>query len=261
MGIGVVIAVIFVIVVAIIIVIGYIIYKKFTALTEVGTPLICPSDKITRGALCYDMCPSGYTSDGANGCYQDCPSGWPGTGSLMYCEKKRDYSPAKIPDACPDGYELWGGLCYKRCPAGSTRTASCTCDFGPYGGVYTNCTDTRITSRNIGDPTPEFGEGYRKTALCTIQKGGIITDCGRYGVSQVPGCPAGTEKRGALCYQVCPQGTKRNDYDLEYCSTECPSGFVDIGASCQKPSKSISVTAQSVCPGGKVKKGLLCYNQ
>jgi hypothetical protein len=223
--------------------------------------LSCPAGKTLRGALCYDNCPAGYDSDGTNGCYKSCPAGWEGTSSLAYCEKKRVYSPAKTVDHCPDGYENFGGICYKKCPAGSKRTAACTCDFGPYGGVYTNCMDNRITSRAHGAATPEFGEGYRKSAACSIQKGGIFTDCASYGQTADMLCPAGHTKRGALCYADCGAGRSRLDGDLEYCSTTCAPGFGDIGISCKKPTSSVTqaaLTAVGVCPGGE-RRGALCY--
>lgn len=225
--------------------------------------LICPAGKENRAGLCYDKCPDGYTSDGANICYRDCPAGWEGTSSLTHCQKKRDYSPGKVPNTCPDGYELWGGLCYKKCPAGSNRTASCTCDFGAYGGVITDCYDQNIRNAEYGTEIPAY-PGWRRTAVCTRQYGGIITDCGKYGVSQLPGCGISQEKWGALCYEKCPAGKQRLGSDIEYCGSICPAGYIDIGiGGCQKPTTTVStgqaLTAVGICPAGKEKYGLLCY--
>ncbi|MBX3265733.1 MAG: hypothetical protein KF831_03425 [Acidobacteria bacterium] len=46
-------------------------------------------------------------------------------------------------------------------------------------------------------------------------------------------CPEGTEKNGLLCYPQCREGFTGNG---PVCwQTECPEGFNDIGAFCQKP--------------------------
>jgi hypothetical protein len=232
--------------------------EKASSPSTLGSAIGCSVGKTMRGALCYDNCPAGYSSDGTNGCYQDCPTTWDGTSSLMYCEKKREYSPAISPDSCPEGYEFWGGTCYKKCPVNGTRTASCTCDFGAYGGVYTNCADTRITSAPYGGVVDGY-PGYRKTATCTVQKGGIITDCANFGTTVAPSCRTGYTKKGLLCYANCPSGKQRLDSDLEYCSSTCPAGFTDIGMSCQKPSTSVTSAVPDTCPAGQEKHLASCY--
>jgi len=52
------------------------------------------------------------------------------------------------------------------------------------------------------------------------------------GVGSVPlSCPAGTEKRGLLCYSKCLAGMKRAGVD---CHSTCPSGLKDQGLFCRK---------------------------
>jgi hypothetical protein len=110
---------------------------------------------------------------------------------------------------CPDGKQLYGGLCYKSCPAGSTRRAVCTCGFGSYGGVRTNCFATpSIIKLKLGEVCTNYGPEYRKTALCTCQKRGLVTSCALWGDATTPayGCLAGYEKSGLLCYPYCNEG-------------------------------------------------------
>jgi hypothetical protein len=223
--------------------------------------LLCPEGEVLRGGLCYPVCKQGYTSDGANVCYQDCPANWDGVSSLANCTKKREYSPAKPLNSCPEGYEMFGSICYAKCPNGGKRTASNTCDYGPYGGAYTNCLDGRITGAPMGAYLPAFGNGAHKTAACTVQTGGLVTS-GDFGKTTPFVCPPGYTQKGGLCYANCPAGKQRTNFDLEYCSTICPDGMTDIGAGCQKISYTVGqapLTEKGVCNTDYEKKGLLCY--
>ncbi len=46
-------------------------------------------------------------------------------------------------------------------------------------------------------------------------------------------CKPGLERIGLLCYPTCKQGYHKSTANL--CTTDCPAGFTDIGAFCQKP--------------------------
>lgn len=84
-----------------------------------------------------DKCPAGSELYGGV-CYNACPAGWQRT-AVCTCKKKggglfdlmtdcarlgASGTPSKT---CPAGRQLYGGLCYTACPAGSTRTAVSTC--------------------------------------------------------------------------------------------------------------------------------------
>lgn len=63
------------------------------------------------------------------------------------------------------------------------------------------------------------------------------------GAGTVPtGCPSGTEKIGALCYENCPKGKKRAGVD---CHTVCPSGMKNDGLYCRKENASYSIAGQA----------------
>ena len=46
-------------------------------------------------------------------------------------------------------------------------------------------------------------------------------------------CKAGLNRDGLLCYPPCQPGFHKSTANL--CTTDCPAGFTDIGAFCQKP--------------------------
>jgi hypothetical protein len=110
MGVG---SILLYIIVAVVLAIAYIAYKAYkslTSLVEVGTPLICPTDKDTIGALCYDKCPDGYTNDGTGICYKNDPAGWEGTSSLTHLQKASEKSQLGQ-NICEAGMTERGALC------------------------------------------------------------------------------------------------------------------------------------------------------
>jgi hypothetical protein len=85
----------------------------------------CESGEFKTGARCYKSCPSGYTNTGET-CFK--PASTRGIDS-MSCKAGEFQSGVRCydNDTCAADREFWGGLCYKKCPAGSTRTAVSTC--------------------------------------------------------------------------------------------------------------------------------------
>jgi hypothetical protein len=86
-------------------------------------------------------------------------------------ETNAQYASSHVPTLCPEGSELYGGMCYKRCPEGWHRTAVITCQKD--GSVR------------------------------------IDTSASKYGETGRPSCPSGTDMYGGLCYFGCPAGSKR----------------------------------------------------
>ena len=54
-------------------------FVKDTYLRDVGSPMVCPSNKEQQGALCYDRCKDGYNGV-LNACWEKCPDGYADTG-------------------------------------------------------------------------------------------------------------------------------------------------------------------------------------
>jgi len=114
---------------------------------------------------------------------------------------------------CGPGSELFGGVCYKDTwtEQGGKKTAICTVDFGKYEGVYTKC-DIGIYYLNYGDTCTMVGPDYRKTAVCTCQKNGIVTSsqfCRDTGIPRV--CEPGWDFYGSVCWKAaCPEGRHRS---------------------------------------------------
>lgn len=193
-----------------------------------------PNTELYAG-LCYKKCPIGSTRTAACTCQ---------TGSIVTdCGK---YGSSKVPDPnCPAGTAYWGGLCYTDLceKQGGKRTASCTCDFGPYAGIITDCT------RFYNKPCPP---GYSKTAICTCQKGGIVTNCADYGSSVTPKytCPSNTDYFEGLCYSgKCPAGMPRT------AACTC-SNYQGVVTDCKKYG---AVGTPTKCPAGRDYYGAECY--
>ncbi len=79
---------------------------------------------------------------------------------------------------CAAGQDLYGGVCYKGCPAGKHRTAVCSC---------------------------------KKDGTGTLDIFAVETSCSKYGASGLPRkeCPVGQEDYLGGCNPVCPSGFKR----------------------------------------------------
>jgi hypothetical protein len=105
--------------------------------------------------------------------------------------------PANI--TCRPGYSLWGGLCYKNCPAGWWRSASCTCTRGghppaPFG--YTDGGRNIIwkESRGIHNCRLAIGAAHFFDMMGKLGKEGAANEFGPL-----------------ICGAKCPEGYESND--------------------------------------------------
>ena len=124
--------------------------------------MTCRSGEFFSGGRCYKKCPTGYTNMGATchrpastkgigsmtckpnefisggRCYKECPAGYTNMGATchrpastkgietMTCKPGELISIGRC-YKCSADREYYGGLCYKKCPEGSDRTAISTC--------------------------------------------------------------------------------------------------------------------------------------
>ena len=135
---------------------------------------------------------------------------------------------------CADGLEQSGLLCYPPCKAGYYGVGpvcwqSCPSDF----------TDTGVDC--LKPPSYGRGAGYPlwQRDKCESEN------------------PQGCEKWGLIWYPKC----KANFHNVAccVCSPDCPSGFVDIGVSCQKDSYGRGAGVPLGCGHDEVESGALCY--
>jgi hypothetical protein len=173
------------------------------------------------------------------------------------------------PLTCADGEDYDAGLCYKPCKEGFTGVGPVCWRTCPRGFIDQGafCRKQEF-GRGIGKPlTCADGEDY-DAGLC-YQKcpqgfGGVGPVCwkglqasGRGAGKPVHSCPRGQEKDAGLCYPRCKQGYKGVG---PICWPDCPTGFTDIGISCQKPSEGRGVGKPiHTCPKGQEKDAGLCY--
>lgn len=128
--------------------------------------------------------------------------------------------PAAAADAaCATGQVLTDGLCYTPCRSGYTATVTMCVPGCPAGfrddGLY--CAKPAAYGRGAGYPW-KFGD-----------KAGSL-DGAR--ARCVKANPQGCEKSGAIIYPLCRSGF--HNVGSNICSPSCPSGYTDIGVSCQK---------------------------
>lgn len=213
-------------------------YGTSHALGSSGGPICTAANTEYYAGFCYNSCPSGYTRTAACTCQR---------GSLPVTDCTKYGSQGTPQQSCPSGYSLFQGLCYtNQCEVdGGTRTASDTCDFGSYQGVDTDCSKYYNQSCPIG---------YNKTAICSCQKGGIVTDAGRYDVTQTPtqSCPSGQQLYGGLCYTSCPSGLNRT------AACTCSDPNYDLQTDCTKYGSTNQVP--NGCPAGSDYFGSVCYS-
>jgi hypothetical protein len=258
-------------------------------------PLQCPKGTTLRGLICYENCPENYTSDGTIGCYENCPRDWKGTQTITHCQKHRVYSPVGTVDTipqCADNLVNFAGLCYdvppgwhvtapgviaRKCPAG-TNDSGTTCWYGRgagYGWQFgdpfnlENARKRCESDHGAGNCElhgliyyPKCRQGFTPFGCCICHFSKEV----RSQIGTLPTkCPANKELHGRLCYNKCPEGYQRPWYDIEYCSSVCPAGTIDIGiGGCQR--KRIDVTGRAltevgICPDGYERKGILCYKK
>jgi hypothetical protein len=189
----------------------------------------CNSSYERYAGLCYGRCPAGMTRTAACTCSNK--------EVITSCELYGDGRPIGDPlgPQCGDSADLWGGLCYEeKCPAGTNRTASCTCSNYE---IRTSCAEFG-DPRGLKDPenlgpkcTPEedyFG-GFcysqkcpmdqSRTAACTCDNFGTIVNCDLFGDGRGildgdglgPVCEDDEDWHAGLCYKdKCPEGFRRS---------------------------------------------------
>ncbi len=149
-----------------------------------------------------------------------------------------------IPNACAGGEQLNGALCYKDCRAGYGGAGpvcwgQCPSGFPDRGAI---CGKPDSYGRGAGYPW-KFGDG--------LSDSGMFSRCRS-------AHPEGCEKDGAVVYPKCRPGYHKVGCCV--CSPDCPSGFSDGGATCNKPSYGRGAgTVPTLCEKGRYNQAGLCY--
>jgi hypothetical protein len=166
-----------------------------------GYPLnTCPAGQEMDAGLCYNRCNAGYGAAGPV-CWQYCPSGYTDTGALCHYTAK----------SLTTSLQRTG--CYVSLPFVGCTIPKYDCPSG-----YTNA--GLFCALN----TPGVPSGYSGLTGLDLTK----KSYGR-GVGAIPGCAAGQEKNGLLCYPNCNSGYGGAG---PVCWGTCPSGKTDCGAGC-----------------------------
>ncbi len=204
-----------------------------------------------------------------------------------------------VQNACPDGQEKDGALCYPKCnasyngvgpvcwqvcPAGYTDIGiACTKVHNKaslprgVGTVPTNCPSGQVNDAGLCYPSCKAGDTgvgpvcYGPCPAGTTDIGLICsrtvpkTSYGR-GAGTLPNvCGSGRENQAGLCYPSCRSGY----YGVgPVCWQSCRSGYRDDGLSCFKNLFDFyfkdsygrgAGTVPNQCPSGRVNNGGLCY--
>jgi len=151
----------------------------------------------------------------------------------------------KIPTQCGSGQENNSALCYKSCASGYTGNGpvcwgQCPAGYPDAGAV-------------CGKPGPYGrGGGY------AWKFGDGLNDHGMYSRCEKANGRGNCEKWGAVVYPKCRPGF--HAVGCCVCSPDCPSGFSDGGATCNKPSYGRGVgTVPTGCMRGYNNQAGLCY--
>ena len=149
-----------------------------------------------------------------------------------------------IPNTCPSGKQMQGGLCYDTCRSG-------------YTGAVTMCVpDCPAGFRNDGLYCAKPA-AYGRGAGFAWQFGDALNDSGMKSRCEAAHGPGNCEKNGLIFYPKCKTGFVAIGANI--CSPRCPSGMVDIGVSCQKVTYDRGVGTIPVCAAGLVNDAGLCY--
>ncbi|CDW91799.1 UNKNOWN [Stylonychia lemnae] len=135
------------------------------------------------------------------------------------CHNDEDKNGALCYPKCRDGYHGVGPVCWGQCTNG-------------YKDTGVDCLKPKSYGRGAGYP---------------------IWDHKKCNHHHSQGC----EKSGALWYPKCNNGF--HNVACCVCSPDCPSGFRDIGVSCQKPTYGRSAGKPLHCSPGLEMSGTLCY--
>lgn len=158
--------------------------------------------------MCFPKCEAGYSGLGPI-CYSTCPSGWTDDVATCrragYCDNNNpDHQGALCYPQCKPGYYGSLNICYASCPAG-------------YSNGPTYCGKPDSYGRGGGYPW-KFSDGlndHKQFDRCNKDN------------------PQGCEKSGAIVYPKCKAGL--HAVGCYVCLPDCPAGFNDTGATCEKP--------------------------
>jgi hypothetical protein len=200
----------------------------------VGVPLICPSNMVREGGICYTPCPPGQSevTPGSLLCFDDCPTNFNDNG--YFCAKPAPKS-VGFPVQCRPGLNQEGGLCYSPCPPGYFANPG-----SPF--CYAPCPDRYRDDGLYCAKPASYGRGVGRTCL----HGWFQCDCN-----------SDEDLNGSTCYPKCQPGFFAVGCCV--CSPTCPGGWADIGVSCTKPSVGRTIEALTYCPPGTNKVGAFCY--
>ncbi len=197
----------------------------------------CPQGTVEEAGLCYKPCRENYYGVGPV-CWGKCPSNTKDLGAT--CQKESyNRGAGTAPTSCPNDREKEGGLCYRKCREGyAGKITEC------YGICPAGFPDDGLDCRK---PKP-YGRGAGHTSKSACEKS---PDHG----AKTNGC----EEYFGLWYPKCDQGY--HNYDCCFCTPDCPTGWTDAGATCNKPHYDRGAgIIPSVCPADKEKDALLCYD-
>ncbi len=203
----------------------------------VGRPLDCPVGwkKDPTGLFCQKNCPPGYTPDALGiRCYKSTPSTWQGGETTTDLIKRRIPSPGSIPNSCGVGFDKIGALCYPKCQPGFSRKGLKCVANCPAGSR-----DDGLLCRLA--ETYGRGVGWISQSICESKEN---SSC---------------EKCGLLWFPQCKPGFRKTT--CNFCEPVCPSGWLSVAGSCQKPVQSGSDTPNTMtCDSGKTNIAGLCYD-
>ncbi len=154
--------------------------------------LSCPAPKVQRGALCYDACPQGYSSDGASVCWPSCPSGQKDIGLL--CVQSDD-------DCRNNNGRPVLGVCWKNCNAGDHDV----------GALCREQCKGETSNEVLGVCWGTCGGGVDVGALCRRA------------------CPVGMSDVAGVCWGSC--SSNQTDVGA-LCRDNCSSDYTDIAGVC-----------------------------
>jgi hypothetical protein len=150
-----------------------------------------------------------------------------------------------IPTVCASGQTNDAALCYTNCRAGYTGAGpacwgQCPSGFPDQGAI---CGKPSAYGRGAGYAW-KFGDG--------------LNDHGMYKRCENANGSGNCEKDGAIVYPKCRSGFHKVGCCV--CSPDCPPGFSDGGATCNKPNYGRGAgTVPKGCTDGRVSNAGLCY--
>ncbi|MGL5936281.1 MAG: hypothetical protein ACRCZI_11750, partial [Cetobacterium sp.] len=245
----------------------------------VGTPAICPPDKIQRGVECYEKPSVGYdwTTPGGLLIGKICPPGsndsgttcWydRGVGVPLQCPSGKVQRGVECYDVPPTGY-AWttpGGLLIgKICPPGDQDSGT-TCWYDRGVGTPAICPSDKIQKGVECYEKPPNGYDWTTPGgllvgkICPSNTNDSGTTCWYDRGAGTPlQCLPGKVQRGVECYDTPPAGFDWTTPGGLLVGKICPPGSNDSGVNCWYDR---GVGTPAICPPDKVQKGIECYNK